>query len=64
LIGVQIKNRRLRRVDNRLAYIDQASFLGLRALAAGLLVQCTWIYERVVDMDRLYHFHGNLGYGL
>jgi hypothetical protein len=64
LIGVQIKNGRLRLVDNRLAYIDQASFLGLRALARKPLVQCTWIYERVVDMDRLYRFRGNLGYGL
>jgi len=51
-------------VDNRLAYIDQASFIGLRALARRPLVQCTWIYERAADIDRLYRFHGNLEYGL
>lgn len=51
-------------MDNRLAYIDQASFTGLRAHVRRPLVQCTWIYERAVDIDRLYRFHGNLGYGL
>lgn len=51
-------------VDNRLAYIDQASFLGLRALGQGPLVQITWIYERAIDIDGLRRFQHNLRYGL
>ena len=51
-------------VDNTLAYIDQGSFLALRALGRGPLIQFTWIYDRAVDMDGLRRFHANLGYGL
>lgn len=51
-------------MDNRLAHMDQASFLGLRALGYGALVQFTWIYNRPVDMDGLRRFNHNLGYGL
>lgn len=50
--------------DNRLAFIDQASFLGLRATGQGQVLQCVWVYERAVDFDRLRRFHHNLGYGL
>jgi hypothetical protein len=51
-------------VDNRLAFIDQASFLGLRALEQGTLDQCTWIYHRAIDIEGLRRFHANLGHGL
>lgn len=51
-------------VDNTLAYIDQASFLGLRALGHGPVIQFTWIYERDIDLDGLRRFHHNLGHGL
>jgi hypothetical protein len=51
-------------VDNTLAYIDQASFLGLRALGRGPLIQFTWVYDRPVDIDGLRRFHRNLGHGL
>ncbi|MGV0552900.1 fatty-acid--AMP ligase [Mycobacterium kansasii] len=50
-------------VDNRLAYLDQAAFLGLRAGHVSLL-QVTWIYDRAVDLDGLRRFHRNLGRGL
>jgi hypothetical protein len=50
--------------DCTLAYIDQASFLGLRALGRGPLVQFSWIYERPVDLDGLRRLHRNLGHGL
>ena len=52
------------RQDNRLAYLDQASFLALRATGLGQLVQWVWVYERAVDVDALKRFHRNLGYGL
>jgi hypothetical protein len=52
------------RVDNTLEYIDQGSFLALRALGRGPLIQFTWIYDRPVDMDSLRRFHANLGYGV
>jgi hypothetical protein len=44
--------------------MDQASFLGLRALGYGAIVQFSWIYNRPVDVDGLRRFHRNLGYGL
>jgi hypothetical protein len=52
------------RVDNTLAYIDQGSFLALRALGRGPLIQFTWIYDRAIDVDGLRRFHENLGFGL
>jgi hypothetical protein len=51
-------------VDSTLAYIDQGSFLGLRALGRGPLAQYTWVYEHQVDLDALRRFHRNLGHGL
>jgi hypothetical protein len=51
-------------VDNTLEFIDQASFLGLRALGRGPLAQYIWIYEHPVDVDGLRRFHRNLGHGL
>jgi hypothetical protein len=50
--------------DNRLAPIDQMSFLSVRATGQGSVVQCVWIYERAVDLDGLRRFHRNLGFGL
>lgn len=50
--------------DNTLDYIDQASFLGLRALGHGPVIQYTWIYEHDVDLGALRRFHRNLGRGL
>jgi hypothetical protein len=44
--------------------MDQAAFLGVRALGYGALVQFHWIYNRPVNVDGLRRFHRNLGYGL
>jgi hypothetical protein len=52
------------RADNRLTYLDQASFLGLRATGLEQLAQWVWIYQRSVDLDGLETFRRNLGYGL
>jgi len=51
-------------VDNTIDYMDQASFLGLRALGHAPVIQWTWIYHRDVDLDGLRRFHHNLGRGL
>ncbi|MBP2452614.1 hypothetical protein [Mycolicibacterium lutetiense] len=51
-------------VDNTLAYMDQASFLGLRALGRAPIMQFTWIYSGEVDIAGLRRFHRNLGSGL
>lgn len=51
-------------MDNTLDHIDQASFLGLRALGHGPVIQFTWIYSHDVDLDGLQRFHRNLGRGL
>ena len=50
-------------VDNRLAYVDQASFLMMRAVH-GALIQVIWIYDRAVNVDGLRRFQRNLGCGL
>src|SRR6201998_1029904 len=44
--------------------MDQVSFLGVRALGYGALVQFNWIYNRAVNIEGLRRFHRNLGYGL
>lgn len=49
------------RVDNQLAYIDQASFLARRALGHEPLQQFVWIYDHDVNLDRLREVHRNLG---
>jgi hypothetical protein len=51
-------------MDNRLAHMDQACFLALRALGYGTLLQSVWIYNRPVNVDGLRRFHRGLGYGL
>lgn len=51
-------------MDNRLAHMDQASFLALRALGHGALLQFNWIYNRQLNVDGLRRFHRGLGYGL
>lgn len=51
-------------MDNTLDYTDQASFLGLRALGHGPLIQYTWIYGHDVDLAVLREFHRNLGHGI
>lgn len=50
--------------DNTLDYMDQGSFLGLRALGHGPLIQFTWVYDRAVDLEALQRFRQNLGRGL
>ena len=48
----------------RLALLDQAAFLRLRATGQGSVCQCTWVYDRDVDIDELRIFNRNLGAGL
>ncbi|CAN5307440.1 hypothetical protein BH11ACT7_BH11ACT7_20320 [soil metagenome] len=50
--------------DNRLAYIDQALFLGLRATGQAAVCQCLWVYEHEVDLEGLARFHQAFGHGL
>ncbi|MHA3022232.1 hypothetical protein ACXPWS_18505 [Mycobacterium sp. BMJ-28] len=47
--------------DNTVAYIDQASYVALRALRRGPVIQFTWIYEHGVDLDGLRRLSRNLG---
>lgn len=48
----------------RLALLDQAAFLRLRATGQGSAAQCTWVYDRAVDIDELRRFNDNLAAGL
>ncbi|MGB8406032.1 MAG: hypothetical protein WCE30_18380 [Mycobacterium sp.] len=49
--------------DNTIDYLDQGSFMGLRALGRGPVIQFTWIYDRPVDLDGLRRLQRNLGEG-
>ncbi|MGV0812619.1 hypothetical protein ABQF34_11725 [Mycolicibacterium boenickei] len=51
-------------MDNTLTYMDQGSFLGLRALGRAPIMQFTWIYSDGVHIAGLRRFHCNLGHGL
>lgn len=51
-------------IDDRLAYIDQATFLSWEATGRAQLAQYAWVYERPVDMDAVRRFHRDFGYGL
>ncbi|MGI9163815.1 MAG: hypothetical protein ACR2JI_12990 [Mycobacterium sp.] len=51
-------------MDNTIDYIDQASFLGLRARGRDPLIRWCWIYDHEVDLAALRRFHHNLGQGL
>lgn len=51
-------------MDNQLAYIDQGSFLALRALGRAPHQQYIWVYDHDMDFEGLKRFHENLGYTL
>jgi diacylglycerol O-acyltransferase len=51
-------------MDNQLAFLDQAAFLRLRATGQQSVCQCTWVYDRPIDLGGLHQFHRNLGQGL
>jgi hypothetical protein len=51
-------------VDNQLAYIDQGSFLALRALGHEPVQQLVWVYDHDVNVERLREVHRNLGHTL
>ncbi len=61
--AAQVSTRNDQPVDNRLAPVDQASFLAMRA-THGALIQVIWIYGRAIDVDGLRRFQRNLGSGL
>lgn len=50
--------------DDRLDYVDQAMYLGLRATGQAAAMQCVWIYEHPVDLDGVRRFHRTFGNGL
>jgi hypothetical protein len=50
-------------VSDRLAYIDQATFLSMQATGRSQLVQYVWVYTHPVDLERLRRFHRNVGHG-
>lgn len=51
-------------MDNQLAYIDQASFLAMRALGHEPVQQLIWIYDHDVNIERIREVHRNLGFTL
>lgn len=63
-VGAGETNKRAAHGDDRLTYLDQAMYLGLRATGQAAVMQCVWIYEHPVDLDGLRRFHRNFGSGL
>ncbi len=50
--------------DDRLGFIDQATFLSLRATGQAQVMQLVWVYDHPLDFVGLKRFHENFGYGL
>jgi hypothetical protein len=50
-------------MSNVLDLVDQTAFRGERATGATNLLQCFWVYNRAVDIDRLRRFHQHLQRG-
>lgn len=50
--------------DNRLALLDQAFYMGHRAVGQRELMQVGWVYRRPLDPDGLKRFQHNLANGL
>lgn len=48
-------------MDDRLALMDQGSFLGLRALGHQPFFHATWTYDRPLDLAAVRRFNDNLG---
>ncbi len=48
-------------MEDRVALMDQGSFLGLRALGHQPCFHATWTYDRPVDLDAVRRFNENLG---
>jgi hypothetical protein len=51
-------------IDDRLAFVDQALFLGLRATGQAAVTQIVWVYEHEIDLERIRRFHRDMGYGM
>jgi Wax ester synthase/diacylglycerol acyltransferase catalytic domain len=50
-------------MNNVLDLFDQTVFVGERATGATNLLQCVWVYNRVIDIDGLRRFHDHLQRG-
>ena len=50
--------------EQRIDYVDQALFLGLRATGQAAAMQMVWVYDHPVDWNELRRFHRDFGYGL
>ncbi|QIP02009.1 hypothetical protein [Bradyrhizobium symbiodeficiens] len=50
--------------DDVLCYMDQASFVGLRALGRGPALQLTWLYPHEIDEAAVAQFSERLAHGL
>ena len=50
-------------MTNVLDLVDQVHFLGERATGASQVLQCVWVYDRAIEIDRLREFHQHLGRG-
>jgi hypothetical protein len=64
MAATRARRRAESRIDDRLAFVDQALFLGLRATGQAAAMQMVWVYEDPVDWEELRRFHRDFGYGL
>ena len=50
-------------MSNVLDLVDQTMFFGERATGTTSLLQCVWVYNRAIDIERLRQFHDHLQHG-
>ncbi|MEB3981849.1 hypothetical protein OQ968_11290 [Mycobacterium sp. 663a-19] len=50
-------------MSNVLDLVDQVHLLGERATGASQVLQCVWVYDRGIEIDRLRQLHQHLGRG-
>ncbi|MBJ7338426.1 MAG: hypothetical protein JHC64_12075 [Mycolicibacterium sp.] len=63
-MSTRTRERAEHRPDNRLDFVDQALYLGLRATGQAAVTQIVWVYEHEIDMEAVRRYHVDFGYGM
>ena len=64
MASTRIEPRADRKPDNRLDFVDQALYLGLRATGQSAVTMIVWVYEHGIDMEGVRRFHQDMGFGM
>ena len=64
MVSTSTRQQADRKPDNRLDFVDQALYLGLRATGQAAVTQIVWVYEHEIDMEAVRRYHVDFGYGM